>query len=113
MKRRTRTDLLIGGFCAVVFGAIVLCTYKAHAQRVDSMTSEQRLQQNELDLRFMQKEIAKMRYSEVCATIHAPPKDFVDMVKHAADDGNEQAQRAFMWIYRILETYTKAGCGDA
>lgn len=113
MKRRTRTDLLIGGFCAVVFGAIVLCTYKAHAQRVDSMTSEQRQQQNELDLRFMQKEIAKMRYSEVCATIKPPPAGYMDEVKSEADKGSVPNQRLFMWLYRIYEAYEKAGCGDA
>lgn len=72
------------------------------------------LNQEEIDqLRMFKKDIAKLQYSEFCATVKLPPKAYVEAVMTAAQAGNTDAQSIANWMGPILDRYSKNGCGDA
>lgn len=101
--------------CNALLGA---CSNTAWSQspRVVDMTPQQEREQNLRDLRFMQREIAKMRYSEICATIKPPSSKmmaYFKSVNDAAEKGDPDAIAIIQWLEPVLAAYQNAKCGDA
>jgi hypothetical protein len=94
---------------------ILLVTGNAFAQspRVSDLTPEQQRVQDEADLRFMMKEIAKMRYTEVCASIKPMPASLLEIIQQGVAAKNPEASKAAEWYNGLMEKYMSAGCGDA
>lgn len=67
-------------------------------------------------LRMFKKEIARLQYTEFCATVKELPaaiRDQMAGMSEAAQKGDKQAQAILMWLVPIIEKYEKAGCRDA
>jgi len=63
-------------------------------------------------LRLFEKEIARSRYSEFCATVRMPPAAVIEHLEETSRAGDAKAQVLFMWVFRLIERYKEDGCGD-
>ena len=63
-------------------------------------------------LRLFEKEIARSRYSEFCATVRMPPAAVIEHLEETSRAGDAKAQMLFMWVFRLIERYKEDGCGD-
>ncbi|HEY4891847.1 MAG TPA: hypothetical protein VII10_09080 [Reyranella sp.] len=78
------------------------------APRGEIVLDEQLIQQ----LRLFEKEIARSRYSEFCATVRMPPAAVIEHLEERSHAGDAQAQVLYMWVFRLIERYKEDGCGD-
>jgi hypothetical protein len=111
-SRLTKCLLIAGGMATPLHVAIGAPTAPGaespQASRPEIVLDQPLINQ----LQLFEKEIARSRYTEFCATVTMPPAAVIDHLEAASQAGNAEAQVLFMWVFRLMERYKENGCGD-
>ena len=110
-SRLTKCLLIAGGIATplhVAIGAPTALDEPPKASRPEIVLDQPLINQ----LQLFEKEIARSRYTEFCATVTMPPAAVIDHLERESQAGDIQAQVLFMWVFRLIERYKQNGCGD-
>ena len=114
-----RSLVIIAGLFVVANASISACSNTAWSKEPPKIVEPKTIFLDEegiAQLRMFKKEIARLQYTEICATVTKPPEELMTFGKNleeAAKAGDPGAKRLLEWLTPIVEKYQKAGCGDA
>lgn len=107
--------ILVGLFavCNLLLGFCANTVWSKEIEQPKSITLDE---EGIAQLRMFKKEIARLQYSEFCATVKAIPDVVMNIGKgaeKAAEAGDTNAKALLEWLGPIVQKYEKAGCHDA
>jgi hypothetical protein len=114
-----RSLAIIAGLFVVANASISACSSTAWSKEPPKIVEPKQIILDEegiAQLRMFKKEIARLQYTEICATVQKIPDVVMKIgqgAEEAAKQGDPNAKALLEWLGPIVEKYQKAGCGDA